>query len=100
MDETTDAMVAHRWFSSQFGEVMDGRDFSIKCQMADAMLAEARSESLILLDALKTILDLRVRTQPCDGRCEGCCECVARDAIEAYRSKPPNPRTEGSTAVK
>lgn len=35
-----DAMVAHRWFSKQFGTVMNGRDFKIKCQMATEILKE------------------------------------------------------------
>jgi hypothetical protein len=30
----TDAMIAHRWFAAMFGEVMNGRDFSVKCPMA------------------------------------------------------------------
>ncbi len=29
-----DSMIAHRWFSQQFGDGMNGRDFAIKCQMA------------------------------------------------------------------
>lgn len=34
-----DAMIAHRWFEKRFGEVMNGRDFAVKCEMADRDLA-------------------------------------------------------------
>ncbi len=30
-----DAMIAHRWFEKHFGEQMNGRDFAVKCEMAD-----------------------------------------------------------------
>ena len=38
-----DATIAHRWFAEQFGEIMNGRDFAVKCPMADEELAEERA---------------------------------------------------------
>jgi hypothetical protein len=35
----TDSMIAHRWFSQVFGEQMNGRDFAVKCPMANEQLA-------------------------------------------------------------
>lgn len=48
-----DAMIAHRWFEKHFGEVMNGRDFAVKCEMADRSLAEllaAARDAAIELD--------------------------------------------------
>jgi hypothetical protein len=44
----SDSMVAHRWFAKQFGEVMNGRDFAMKCPMAteEMMTLRARIEDL------------------------------------------------------
>jgi hypothetical protein len=35
-----DAMVAHRWFAKHFGESMNGRDFAVKCEMADGAMVK------------------------------------------------------------
>ncbi len=40
----TDGMIAHRWFAKHFGTMMDGRDFAIKCPMADEALEQTRKE--------------------------------------------------------
>lgn len=52
-----DSMVAHRWFATHFGEVMNGRDFDMKCSMAtDILLAK--------LDRLEA-LEKFARSLPC-----------------------------------
>lgn len=55
-----DALIGHRWFEKHFGESFNGRDFAIKCPMADAEiarltreLAEAREDSARLILALE-----------------------------------------------
>lgn len=35
-----DAMIAHRWFEARYGEQMRGRNFAVKCSMADALEAD------------------------------------------------------------
>jgi len=39
-----DSMIAHRWFAKHFGEIMNGRDFAVKCPMADEQLAATREQ--------------------------------------------------------
>ena len=39
-----DSMIAHRWFAERFGEEFNGRDFAVKCSMADDVLEQARAE--------------------------------------------------------
>lgn len=51
-----DAMIAHRWFAGHFGEVMNGRDFAVKCQMADRQLEEAR-DALRITEGLDNGVD-------------------------------------------
>lgn len=55
-----DALIGHRWFEKHFGDGFNGRDFAIKCPMADAEiarltreLAEARESSARLILALE-----------------------------------------------
>jgi hypothetical protein len=36
--EHEDAMIASQWFARHFGEMMNGRDFAVKCPMADREL--------------------------------------------------------------
>ena len=40
-----DSMVAHRWFAEHFGEVMNGKDFSVKCPMATRQLHASTSNT-------------------------------------------------------
>jgi len=46
-----DSVNAHRWFAKHFGEQMNGRNFAIKCDMADrALAARAEAERELLED--------------------------------------------------
>lgn len=49
----SDAMVAHRWFASRYGEQMNGRDFAVKCAMADDAEISLRAQAEALAGALE-----------------------------------------------
>ncbi len=49
-----DSMIAHRWFAKHFGEIMNGRDFITKCEMADPMIDELRSQKAALESRCET----------------------------------------------
>jgi hypothetical protein len=61
MKNHTQSMVAHRWFAKHFGEKMNGRDFDVKCEMADEELQKAKAElaeanrKLELMPALEAV---------------------------------------------
>jgi len=55
-----DAMIAHRWFSREFGEEFNGRDFAVKVPMAEARLATARQELREAVEALGKIREATV----------------------------------------
>jgi hypothetical protein len=58
-----DAMIAHRWFAARFGDVMNGRDFSVKCAMASRELFESTEREPALSDQLaEALLKLRNET--------------------------------------
>lgn len=40
-----DSNIAHRWFATHFGELMNGRDFAVKCPMATEALEAIRAEA-------------------------------------------------------
>lgn len=40
----TDRATLHRWFPAMFGEVMDGRDFAVKCEMASREITKLRAD--------------------------------------------------------
>lgn len=42
IDHYADGMIAHRWFAKHFGAVYNGKDFAIKCEMADREMAALR----------------------------------------------------------
>lgn len=50
--QNTDSMIAHRWFARHFGEIMNGRDFAVKCPMADTKLAAAAEDTALSKDVV------------------------------------------------
>lgn len=42
-----DSQIAHQWFAKHFGDVMNGRDFAVKCAMADVAMAELRADLIL-----------------------------------------------------
>ena len=61
-----DAMIAHRWFAKHFGEIMNGRDFAVKCQIADQMIADLKTDTLTLLQRVVERDGCRCDTSVCD----------------------------------
>lgn len=54
-----DAMIAHHWFAKHFGEQMNGRDFAVKCQIAERAMKEEETLAAAapeLRDALEALL--------------------------------------------
>src|SRR5258706_10567771 len=57
--DRADAMIAHQWFADQYGTVMNGRDFAVKCPMAtqeNAALRARVEEAAEMLAECGTIL--------------------------------------------
>ncbi len=54
----TESMFAHRWFAARFGEVMNGRDFLTKAQIADRAMCELAAELRRAVDALRPFADV------------------------------------------
>ncbi len=64
-----DAMIAHRWFSRHFGEIMNGRNFAVKCPMADEILKERAEKAEADLEALGDQLESdRTKVAECTTR--------------------------------
>lgn len=49
-----DSMIAHRWFSQQFGDGMNGRDFAVKCPMATEAMRDIHARLIAVAETLES----------------------------------------------